>query len=737
MRRVIVILLSMAVLSSVLAQGKLSPWLQRLVSPSREKKLSVEASARKSFPGMSKSSEVCAFVRISGDGTQVLSDCGVRSLARFGDIHIATIPLWQIPSLASLPSVSRIEANQPCHLLMDSTARHINTLPVYAGRLLPHPFTGKGVVVGVQDIGFDLTHPNFYSSDLSDYRIKAFWDQLSLDTVGSPFPVGAAYEGREALLAYAHSRDGLEQTHGTNTLGMAAGSGYDSPYRGMAWESDICIVSNAVNEDIALIDSADLYKYTTATDALGFKYIFDYAASQGKPCVVSFSEGSHQDFAGDDQLFYEVLDSLTGPGRILLAAAGNEGEELNYFHKRSGQESAGAYLLSSKKMAFVEMKSDAPFTIRLIVNGEQSDTIQIRSTYPVEQPDSECIDTLQLSSGQYVVDVMGYPSCYNPAETAIELAIVTPHNVGSHGISISLEAVGPDADVECFSVVGQFRNDGQPGSPLNVAVSSHNILSPGSAPAVICVGASSYRQGIVNVSGSWQSNGQSSQGDRATFSSIGPTFDGRLKPDVLAPGNYVVSSYSSYYLECHPDARDNVSSTISTFQWNGRTYPWTANAGTSMSCPVAAGAVALWLQAKPDLSPEEAMEAIRVTSRRPNVELDYPNNLYGYGEIDVYRGLLHILGIDGIEDISTSPPQALRWLPSAKGALTLQLDGRLSAALRLTFYSLQGERLHSMVVPPTDSGTVTVALPSAVKGLCVVEADGASPAFRGSMLIDN
>ena len=199
----------------------------------------------------------------------------------------------------------------------------------------------------------------------------------------------------------------------------------------------------------------------------------------------------------------------------------------------------------------------------------------------------------------------------------------------------------------------------------------------------------------------------------------------------------LLPSYSSYYLECHPDARDNVSSTISTFQWNGRTYPWTANAGTSMSCPVAAGAIALWLQAKPDLSPEEALEAIRVTSRHPNAELDYPNYLYGYGEIDVYRGLLHILGIDGIEDISTSPPQALRWLPSAKGALTLQLDGRLSAALRLTFYSLQGERLHSMVVPPTDSGTVTVALPSAVKGLCVVEADGASPAFRGSMLIDN
>ena len=60
-----------------------------------------------------------------------------------------------------------------------------------------------------------------------------------------------------------------------NTLGIAAGCGYDSPYRGMAYESDICLVSNAVSDDEQFIDSTDYYKYTYATDALGFKYIMD------------------------------------------------------------------------------------------------------------------------------------------------------------------------------------------------------------------------------------------------------------------------------------------------------------------------------------------------------------------------------------------------------------------------------------------------------------------------------
>ena len=102
----------------------------------------------------------------------------------------------------------------------------------------------------------------------------------------------------------------------------------------MAFESDICLVSNAVESDKEFIDSVNYYKYTSATDALGFKYILDYAEREGKPCVVSYSEGAHEDFYGDDQLMYEVLDSLSGPGRIIVASAGNEGHFNSFFQKK-------------------------------------------------------------------------------------------------------------------------------------------------------------------------------------------------------------------------------------------------------------------------------------------------------------------------------------------------------------------------------------------------------------------
>ena len=89
----------------------------------------------------------------------------------------------------------------------------------------------RGVVVGVQDIGFDLTHPTFYTRDMSRYRIQALWDHLSPDTIGSPYYVGRDYRGEEALLQLGCPYDGNVQTHGTHTAGIAAGSGFDSPLR--------------------------------------------------------------------------------------------------------------------------------------------------------------------------------------------------------------------------------------------------------------------------------------------------------------------------------------------------------------------------------------------------------------------------------------------------------------------------------------------------------------------------
>ncbi|MCR5036896.1 MAG: S8 family peptidase [Bacteroidales bacterium] len=108
-------------------------------------------------------------------------------------------------------------------------------------------------------------------------------------------------------------------------------------------------------------------------------------------------------------------------------------------------------------------------------------------------------------------------------------------------------------------------------------------------------------------------------GNRAWFSSVGPTYDGRIKPDVMAMGDdtYVASGWGGYY--------------------NGN--------GTSFSCPVLAGAVACLRQARPNASVHDICDALRAAGDHAN----NPDNQYGYGIPDFVAALNMI---DAVEEVS-------------------------------------------------------------------------------------
>ena len=594
---------------------------------------------------------LCAFVKTHDNSTNTLTEHGCKVLAKIGNVIIADIPISQIASLSNDKSIERIEANHGMTALMDTTVLLIGANHAHDGLNLPQAFTGKGVIIGVQDVGFDLTHPTFYSRDLTEYRIKTLWDQLSTDTVNSEMYVGQVYNGKNDLLKYAHSRDNLLITHGTHTSGTAAGSGYDSRYKGVAFESDICLVNNAVTTDLPLIDSVDVYKYTYATDVLGFKYIFDYADSVGKPCVISFSEGSHQDLRGDDLLYYEALNSLLTPGHIIVASAGNEGTQTSLVPKPSGTESAGTYIMSSSRNIIVTAETTDDINFRLLVynNRELPDTLVVNSCDITSAEDSTYIASLQTSGGEYSIELHAFPSCYEPTKTAFDIIFTAPDIAGTN-VPMWFEMEGEQADSRMLIVSGYFYNS-KLKTRIGNAVNGNNIHSPSSAPAVICVGATSHRHVYYNYLGERLEPTTFIDGLRAPYSSMGPTIDGRIKPDVVAPGTNVIASYSSYYLEANPDAHD-IESDVEHFDFNGRTYAWNANTGTSMSTPVVAGTIALWLQANPQLTTNDVMELLRKTCIHPEPSLTYPNNQYGHGAIDAYRGLLHILGLNPLLEIN-------------------------------------------------------------------------------------
>lgn len=674
---------------------------------------------------------LCAFVQMKGDGRRVLEENHCTPLAQFGDIYIADIPLRHLDGLSLSESVLRIEAGRSHTLTMDTTAVIVDAPAVWNGSSLPQAYTGQGVVVGVMDVGFDVTNPNFYDTTLTATRIRRFWDQLSPDSIGSGMYVGADYRTPEEILAYAHSHDGLIETHGTHTLGIAAGTGFDTPYRGMAYDADICIVSNAVNTDLPLIPEELLYKYTSATDVLGFKYIFDYAQEVGKPCVISFSEGSSQSFDDDERLFEEVLGQIQGPGRILVASAGNDGSRRTYQHKPRGVERDGVFFLSQSDHTYFCMASENQFQICLSAYTSATDREQlyIPTADILNAEDSTVVDSVDFFGHRLKYTIQACRAYFNPDLIAYYLLAEMQGGVG-WSLFLSAEAVGEEAAVDFYSSATQFYP-----SEINPSISggepAYSVGSPGCAPSVICVGATAYRDHIVNADGVAQTYDCGHDGEVADYSSVGPTRDGRIKPDVVANGTHVVSSASSYFIEANPEGSVK-DYTVATSRFHDRTYPWAAFLGTSMSTPVVAGTIALWLQANPDLTTRQVMDVLAATShRRDGARQGEKNNRWGYGEIDAYAGLLRVLGLDGISEISNHHPSRLD-IKYADDTVWLSAEGEVPAErVSVAIYSVAGKRMlqKSVCLSSDPSGISLSSLPS---GVYVVQTTSVTPGFTGS-----
>ena len=720
--------------------GKLSSALRALVSTEN-----AAAQRHGAAHAMTQDNRrVCAFVQVKDADKAALADNGCKVLAQFGDIFIADVPLRSVGSMASDTRICRIEAERGNSLTLDSMSIFTNATPVYEGRQLPQAFTGRGVVVGIEDIGFDLTHPTFYSSDGNSYRIKRLWDQLSTDTVGSGMYVGAEYTSREALLNYGHSRDGITQLHGTHTLGIAAGSGAGTAYAGMAPESDICLVSNAVSGDEQYIDSADIYKYTYATDALGFKYIFDYADSQGKPCVISFSEGSSQDLRGDDMLYYEVLRRITGPGHIIVSSAGNNGVVRNYVGKPYGRTSAGTFCISAGNKFRVTTQSRGALSMRITlynagnctsqsphVSMQGGNTVVTFNTDEVTaSPDSCLRDTFVVGGKTHIVSATAYLSCYDSSRLAMDIAVEGPKFLG-FGSPLSMELVGEDSEADMYCMYGEMRGD-KANAAIDDAESSHNINSPASAPAVICVGGTACRPVYKNLDGGTVAQSWGPSGERGNYSSVGPTFDGRMKPDVMAPGANIISALSSTFWDNHADdARENV---VAKQTFNGREYRWFVTGGTSMSSPAVGGIIALWLQADPNLTPEDVLGIIARTSKPCGNYGSLPNNYCGYGMIDAYAGLLDVLKLNGIEGLSAQNPSAVRIAFTPEGHLIVKLNETARADFSISVFDTAGRKLRtfSLAAGAKRYETDLSALPS---GIYAVQIDSAEKTESGSVLI--
>lgn len=434
----------------------------------------------------------------------------------------------------------------------------------------------------------------------------------------------------------------------------------------MAPDADICLVSNAVSDDKELVPDSLWDSYGPVADLLGFEYIFRYADKVNKPCVISFSEGSHEDLYGEAQLFSIVLDSLVRPGRLICAAAGNQSIWGTYMRKPVGRERIASLILPTGNTTYMMLRSRGDFMVRLDFMKSPSET-HLSYEMPLGDilatEDSLLIDTITAGDLTFELQFGCYPSCYDDSQLATDVVI---RKIGK-GILTTIEmgigVYGAESEVEVFQEIGWLTS--KPEYPdYQDAESTHNIHFPGSDPSVICVGATSYRTGFMNCDGVWMDYDRGRGGEVANYSSRGPTLSGSIKPDVMAPGTCVVAGFNSYYTEMNPDDY-MLDYDVARYTFKGRDYSWSSQRGTSMACPIVAGIIAQWMEAVPTLTREQVIEVFEATCTHHDPSLTYPNNDYGYGEIDAEAGLNYLMShYDGIEIIQNPDEENVngKWL---------------------------------------------------------------------------
>jgi serine protease AprX len=146
---------------------------------------------------------------------------------------------------------------------------------------------------------------------------------------------------------------------------------------------------------------------------------------------------------------------------------------------------------------------------------------------------------------------------------------------------------------------------------------AQSITVPGNTPYVITVGAMTDNYTPSNRAD-----------DRlASFSSTGPTYEGFVKPEVVAPGGHLsgIMNKTGVIAKAHPDFHDNDK--------------YFMMSGTSQAAAAVSGVVALMLQAQPSLTPDQ-VKCKLMTSARPAVDgagsPSYTVFQQGAGQVNAY-----------------------------------------------------------------------------------------------------
>jgi minor extracellular serine protease Vpr len=615
------------------------------------------------------------------------------------DIWTAYVPLEQVKAFSELPGIAAIELDRPTGIMMDSARVHTHTDSVHNGINLPQAYDGKGVVVGVIDAGFDYTHPANFDTSYTHFRLKSVWEQKGTGTAPAGFGFGAEYIDSTSI--FNKGFDLMDFSHGTHVGGIAGGSGYGGPagdnerFRGMAYNSDLVYVG--------ILPELNMWLNTGLTDMIdGINYIYDYATAVNKPAVANLSWGNpigpHDGLA----LFSQACDNATGPGKIFVLSAGNNAGRRVHLQKTFNPSDTmvrtvldfGAGLPS--KTNWVDIWGDTAhsfcleFELRNILG-----TVDNSITYCIDDQTHQVIlignnnDTCFITLTSVSSDINGKThillDVYSRVPEKLIISVIGQTGTVDMWQGYVLGARGYygafSKDVYSFTTSGDD------------AMSASDMASTHSA---IAVGAYTSKAAFTNLSGNSMNFGQSIY-DIATFSSKGPTADGRTKPNITGPGTAIGSAINSVdpgYASGGGSSNSVMSEFVSPL--NGTTYSYAMSQGTSMSSPAVAGIVALMLQVNPSLTPSQIQTILYNTAIQDNYTGNISatgDHIWGWGKINAYAAVAASLNITGIYHESNTMLQALLYPNPSKDNYRIELQTNKSETITIGLIDITGRSL--------------------------------------------
>lgn len=639
-----------------------------------------------------------------------------------GTICSVQLPCGEIHAFANEPCVVRVGA-APIHqqVLNDTMKKQTGVLDVRSGLSpLPQGYTGAGIVMGIIDSGIDYHHPDFQDTS-GNTRIYKIWDQVDQQGPSAmPWNYGTVWDSASLNNNTCTHNDLAHYGHGTHVSGIAGGNGNSTQLLDMSG------VAPEVLYIVVALDFSGNMSATSVADAA--KFIYTEAQSLGMPCVINASVGDYYGSHDGQDLQSLMIDTLLNtPGRLFVSAAGNAGGlPIHVSYPVSNVDTNFTWFNVGNGSIYVQLWADqtnftgADFAIGCTRPGDWSDLDRTSFTDILSNLSATGYDTLWNGSGQRLATIMRAGSTQGTAYS-MEF-IITPDSLAyNYGLYMTGSGL-----FHCWSF--DFVTNGLPNAGQYPAIVdyknadlTHNIVGGFQcSDRVICVGNYVNRDQWPNYSGTITYDTTVTAGELMYNSSVGPTRDGRIKPEITAPGandiSCIETNSQAAILAGAPQA-------CAPGGWHVQ------GGGTSASSPVVAGVGALWLERFPNATWSEFRSAVWWCAKQDTFTgSNLPNADWGYGKIDAWSMMVNCATSMSVQEPVSSDGISVYPNPSdAATGVTIQL-AVYSGNTPVNIYNATGELVFTGYADNT--GKLVVNSLSAGMYVATVQGESAATSVR-------